>query len=254
MTLRFALIGEDLSRSPSKAIHTYVFEKLGFSADYELLPVRRDEAKKKIPNLLAELDGLNVTTPYKEDVAMMLVESGCLSEEARKAMSVNTICRGKGYSTDYVAVKRVLERLQRKVGQSCLLVGAGGAARAASVALGELGFTVEVLNRSEHRAKRLVDDMRALGFDFFMWDGERDADLVVNAIPPEPQLKFRPKAYLDFSYLRRAEMGSEINVGGDEILVLQALEADAIWFGDEVRNVDEKEVLEVARQFIWKGD
>ncbi|MGC8601871.1 MAG: shikimate dehydrogenase family protein [Thermoprotei archaeon] len=251
MTLHFALIGEDLFRSPSKVIHEFVFKRLGLDADYELLPVRREEADVMIPQLMSQLDGLNVTSPYKEEVARLLSSRGCLSDEARKAFSVNTIWGGRGYSTDYVAVKKILRRLADTLGETCLLIGAGGAARAASLALGELGLKVYVLNRSQQRALSLVNDMRALGFDFFPWNGVR-ADLVVNAVPPEPKLDFTPMAYVDFSYLRRANRGSHVNVGGDEILVVQALEADAIWFGDEVREVSEQEVLEVARQFIWR--
>ncbi|WP_449462522.1 shikimate dehydrogenase [Tardisphaera miroshnichenkoae] len=257
MALRFGLVGEDLSRSPSRAIHRYVFQKIGVDADYDLFQIKRDEAKERIPGLLAKLYGLNVTMPYKEEVASLLYANGSLSDEAMKAFSVNTVQRlkdhVKGYNTDYVAVKRILKRLSLGVGNRCLLIGAGGAARAAALALGELGFRVSVVNRSQERAQHLVEHMRRLGFDFNVFTEFNGEELVVNAVPPEPRLGFRPKAYVDFSYTRPAELGSQVNVGGDEILVAQALEADSIWLGSDVEAISEEEVLDVVRQFLWKG-
>ncbi len=253
MTLRFGLVGEDLSRSPSKAIHGYVFERLGLDADYGLFQVSREEAKDKIPELLQKLDGLNVTMPYKEEVASLLYAKGSLSDEAMRAFSVNTVWRHRGYNTDYVAIKRILQRLSLRPGSRCLLIGAGGAARAAALALGELGFRVSVINRSAERAQRLVEHMRELGFDFRAFKAFDGEEIVVNAAPPEPSLGFRPRAYVDFSYVRPARLGRQVNVGGDEILVAQALEADSIWLGSEVKKVSEEEVLSVVRQFLWKG-
>ena len=70
---RFGLIGEKLSHSLSPQIHEYIFDALGLRGSYELFPVPKD----KIPYVghgmkLFNIQGLNVTIPYKEDIITQL--------------------------------------------------------------------------------------------------------------------------------------------------------------------------------------
>jgi len=108
--------------------------------------------------------GLNVTIPYKERVIPFL---DCLAGEAQVMEAVNTIVNegGKliGYNTDGVGLYRSLERKGVGVeGERVLLLGAGGAAKAAVWALAKKGVaSVLIVNRTRERGENLAHWARA---------------------------------------------------------------------------------------------
>ena len=98
---RYALLGERLGHSYSVPIHQAIFRALGLEADYRLLEIPRGELGMRFPALCRELDGMNVTIPYKEEV-MPLLDG--VDDFARQVGAVNTVlCRdgaSRGYNTD----------------------------------------------------------------------------------------------------------------------------------------------------------
>ena len=89
---RYALLGERLGHSYSVPIHQAIFRVLGLEADYRLLEIPRGELGARFPALCRELDGMNVTIPYKEEV-MPLLDG--VDDFARQVGAVNTVlCRG----------------------------------------------------------------------------------------------------------------------------------------------------------------
>lgn len=108
---RYALLGERLGHSYSVPIHQAIFRVLGLQADYRLLEIPRGELGARFPALCRELDGMNVTIPYKEEV-MPLLDG--VDDFARQVGAVNTVlCRGgasRGYNTDVAGFMAMLER------------------------------------------------------------------------------------------------------------------------------------------------
>jgi shikimate dehydrogenase len=154
------LLGDPVAHSLSPALHNAAFSAAGIDAHYEARLVSLDDLPRAVAALRAsDCMGANVTAPHKASVVPMLDE---LSGEARVLGAVNTITNQQGWlvggNTDAAGLARWM-RLSAidPSGQPALVLGAGGAARAAVWALADLGATaVVVLNRTVERAQDLV--------------------------------------------------------------------------------------------------
>jgi shikimate dehydrogenase len=140
---RFAVVGDPIGHSKSPLMHGAALRALGLPHTYEAIRASAEE----LPGVLAKvregaLDGLNVTVPHKERV-MALVDE--LDASARVAGAANTIVRLAGgrlaaHNTDAPALAAEITRLRGgahwPAGGRALVLGSGGAARAAIAALG----------------------------------------------------------------------------------------------------------------------
>lgn len=258
----FGLIGYPLNYTLSPLIHGYVFRRLNIDAAY--VPFRL--TSKRLPHFVEfsrdSLDGFNVTIPHKVAVARLIDE---LSDEARTISSVNTVInRGQrliGYNTDYLAIRDSL--LARGYGgEEALLIGAGGAARAAVLALSRLNCrAIRILNRTRERAMELCKLANGLGLDCSVVEPGGDYGkpyLLINATPISNEnywsLSIRGlgvSLILDMAYEATGDtelvrVGRELGlsvIDGIEILVRQALEADKLWLG-EFSEPNPNEVIE----------
>jgi len=188
------LFGHPVAHSLSPTLHNAAFGALGIDAHYEA----RDVAPG---DLLAAVDalrepacfGANVTAPHKQAILALL---DGVSDEVRVLGAVNTIVNRDGHLSGDNTDARGLARWMTEVGiapggQSTLILGAGGAARATVWALASLEASrIHVLNRTTDRAARLVEDLAAqLPGRALSWgpldEAAREADepwgIVVNA-------------------------------------------------------------------------
>jgi shikimate dehydrogenase len=163
------LIGANIMRSLSPALHADAFTAAGIDGYYHLMDLDRLPGRR-LEGLLAAAKtagfaGLNVTFPCKQAVIPLLDE---LSSEARQIGAVNTVTitphgRTTGYNTDCSGFRRNFEEGLGRAsvdGKAALLVGAGGAGRAVAFALAELGAaTVLVHDVDAAQAASLVADL-----------------------------------------------------------------------------------------------
>ncbi len=159
MTLRFALLGDPVGHSISPAMLRAAFEVLGLDAEYVARRTTPDEVEPVMRS--GDLAGGNVTLPHKLRAARALVRP---SAAVRATGACNCWWRGSdgelaGDNTDVGGLRIAFSRLGfRPRGARVLLLGAGGAARAAVHALLEDGASsVEILNRTPARARELRD-------------------------------------------------------------------------------------------------
>jgi shikimate dehydrogenase len=149
-----------VSHSLSPRLHNAAFAELGLDYVYVPLPVDAAEVGAAVKGLAAlGFRGANVTIPHKGAVIPYLDE---LSDDARLAEAVNTIVvdedRLRGYNTDVEGVRSALVSVagESLKGGPALILGAGGAARAAALALARLGCPLTVVNRTPAAAERLA--------------------------------------------------------------------------------------------------
>jgi len=157
----YGVIGDPIGHSLSPLLHNTAFRAREFDAVFVPFLVRN------LREFLGSMEGfgvagLSVTIPHKEAVLRSLDDCDPL---AAKIGAVNTVVvrgggRLYGYNTDYVGVLRSLEQRMRLAGSRVLLVGAGGAARAAAFALAQAGSIVCLCARRPERARALA---RAVG-------------------------------------------------------------------------------------------
>lgn len=248
------LLGDPVGHSLSPVMQNAAFRACGFDWQYELLETPHAQLGETVARLRkADCAGANVTVPHKEAVLEFIDD---LSEQARKIGAVNTIVNrdGKllGENTDvYGLVQALREASVELSGIRAVVLGAGGAARAATFALAENGASsITVMNRTEGRARKLASDLRDfypnLNVDVGAIAAFATADLIVNATsvgmsPNENESPMRwsfPRgvAAIDLVYrplqtrfLREAERAGARPIGGVSMLVHQGAVAFQLW-------------------------
>jgi shikimate dehydrogenase len=162
---RAGIIGWPVSHSLSPILHGYWLKEYGIDGDYQRLPARPEEFEAAVARLREEgFAGVNVTVPHKE-AAFKLAAARDKASDVCRATNLLLFAGGKveGRNTDHVGLKLSLEENLTKDAleqKTVVLLGAGGAARAALLALDELGVAqIHILNRHQARADALAHDM-----------------------------------------------------------------------------------------------
>ena len=135
--MRLVVLGDPVDHSLSPTIHRAALDALGIPGSYEARRVDGDGMSAAVDQLrIGTLDGANVTMPHKR-VAFDL--SDRLEPTARRAGAVNTLVRVDreviGYNTDVAGVRTVWEWSGLAAAGPILVLGAGGAAAAAVLAM-----------------------------------------------------------------------------------------------------------------------
>ena len=147
----FGLIGYPLSYSFSKKYFTEKFAAEGIKdCKYELFPIHKiDELPDLIKNY-HDLEGLNVTVPYKQLVLQSLSHSDI--PEGLNACNCIKIEKNKliGYNTDVIGFEKTLFRLLAGHHSKALILGNGGAAAAVQFVLRKLNIDFKTVSRSLH--------------------------------------------------------------------------------------------------------
>ena len=137
---RYGIIGKPLGHSYSERYFTELFAREGIDAQYKPYPIDHIE---EVRELLKQLDGFNVTYPYKETILPYLNEIDSIAQEIG---AVNVVCHGKGYNTDWIGFRDSLAPLVHS-GEKALLLGTGGVSKAIQYALKEMGVEWTVVSR-----------------------------------------------------------------------------------------------------------
>lgn len=150
---RFGVIGKPILHSKSPLIFDWFFKCQNIEASYVRFASRNIESAVNFCKELG-LSGFNVTAPYKE---LIIKHIDCLDPVAGKIGSVNTVIvdgsKLKGYNTDYLGV---LNSLPNVKDVKCLVIGAGGAARAACYGLDSAGANITITNRTRQKAESIA--------------------------------------------------------------------------------------------------
>ena len=154
------LIGHPVEHSMSPVLHHTLADILGHEIAYVPFDVKRDLQSAVKGAFELNIQGMNVTVPYKQDVIAYLTDIDPL---AGKIGVVNTLVRCeegyKGYNTDMPGLKRAMENDGVVIaGGNFYLIGAGGVARAVLLMLLENGAKcIHILNRSVDKAGVLAE-------------------------------------------------------------------------------------------------
>jgi len=175
------VIGWPVDHSRSPRMHNAAFAELGMDWAYVAMPVAPERLEAALRGIAAlGFAGVNVTIPHKQAAAGICDE---LSAAASSAGSVNTVLVGgdgllRGETTDGRGMLDAIGELP--AGGGALVLGAGGAARAAAAALRDAGVRVAIAARREDAAQELA---RELEVEAAPWPPPAAAALVVNATP-----------------------------------------------------------------------
>ena len=264
-SLRTGLIGANIQRSRSPAIHTTEARCLGLNLRYELLDL--DETEGGIASLSSVLEavkmcgflGVNVTFPAKQAIIPLLDE---LSDDAAVLGACNTVAlhggRAVGHNTDWRGFSESFRRsLPDARFDRVILLGAGGGASAVAYALIKMGaHRIAVHARRREQAEAFADrfNKRIGGSRVIaakkLEDEVDNSDGIVNCTPvgmtgytgePFPEHLLKPDLWVsDLVYvplrtrlLRAASMRGCKTLEGGGMVVFQAAEAFRIFTGIE---------------------
>lgn len=249
-TRLYGVVGSPLGHTLSPAMQNAAFEEVGLNAVY--LAFETKEIRGCLAGVRAlGIKGLSVTIPHKSSVIPFLDRVDGLAE---KIGAVNTIVnnRGKmiGYNTDAMGAFKALEEKTDISGKTCLIIGAGGAARAIGYILKENGADIVIGNRTPERGKALAE---ALGCPFLSLDKleNSEADILIQTTPvgmapltdqsPVPEKVFKKgMVVMDIIYhpletrlLSIAREKGCLTIGGLGMFVHQGAEQFRLWTGLE---------------------
>ena len=161
--IRLGIFGWPVAHSKSPQMHESAASALGIELRYERFEVAPDELADAVERKHeAGIDGYNLTVPHKEAIMALIDE---VAPAARAIGAVNTVVRvdGRyiGHNTDAPGLVRSLEEAGVQVGDArVVVVGAGGAARAAVVGLANAGASeITVLSRRPEQSEALVSSL-----------------------------------------------------------------------------------------------
>ena len=155
-TALYGVIGNPVRHSLSPILHNAAFSATSLNAVY--LAFETGDIEECIKGIRAlGIKGASITIPFKTTVMPFLDEIDPL---AKRIGAVNTIVndsgRLKGYNTDALGALKALEENVKLAGMTCLIIGAGGAARAIGFMLKEQDVAVSIVNRSRKRGEALA--------------------------------------------------------------------------------------------------
>ena len=244
----FGLIGDPVGHSVSPPMHEAAYDELGMDARYVTFEPSAEALGTALDGAGAlGIRGLNVTIPFKEHV-LPHVDPDPLAERIGAVNTIDFSGEPTGHNTDAAGVTRALGHHEVDLSGTAVVVGAGGAGRAASFALADEGMDVRIANRTVSRAESLADDVpgaTSQGLE----DLESllaDADVLINATSvgmeapdqtPVPRDALHGDlAVLDAVYepletrlLREAAAVGATTVDGAWMLLFQGVEAFERW-------------------------
>ncbi len=242
----FGVIASPVAHSMSPPLHNRAFQSRRWNAVYLPFLVAPErltdffEVARALP-----VQGFSVTIPHKQRVIRRLEGVDAL---AKRIGAVNTVYRKRGKlfgtNTDVAGVTAPLEKRMRLRGSQVLVVGAGGAARAAAFALADKGAKVALTGRSFDKVRRLA---RAAGAEAVAWDKlpGRGFDALVQTTPvgmhPHVEGNLFPQEIpaevvfdmvynpLETALIRQARESGKETIPGLEMFLEQAAAQFEIW-------------------------
>lgn len=238
----YGLIGYPLGHSFSKQYFTQKFETEGLEdCSFELFPLERIDIFPELLRSQPLLHGLAVTIPYKESV-MQYLQS--VSDEAQKIGAVNCIeflPEGlKGHNTDVVGFERSFVPLLRPHHTKALVLGTGGASKAAQYVLKKLAVPYLLVSRNAGEGLvtyEMINEQLLEEYTVVINCSPVGMSPNENAAPQIPYEFIGPYHYLfdlvykpdETKFLTEGKSRGAIIKNGHEMLVLQAEENWKIW-------------------------
>jgi shikimate dehydrogenase len=254
----YGILAHPAGQSLSPAMHNAGFNELGLDAKYQyfdVAPTGLADFIKKVRN--ENIKGLSISKPHKETIMELL---DTVDDVATTIGAVNTVVNRNGdlhgTNVDWIGVQEAIKEVSLIEGKRCLILGAGGASRAAVFALQKNNAAkVVILNRTVEHAKELAEefDCEYGSLEDF---GKHEPEIVIQAtsagmnkpegveiIPGELLSQSMVVMELITKILRDAKgVGAKI-ITGDRMLLHQGFAAFEIWTGQKApREAMEKAV------------
>lgn len=240
---KYGLIGRNISYSFSENYFKNKFSTEGITdAQYLNFDIQQISDLKDIISKNANLKGLNVTIPYKEEVIPYL---DSIDKKAKKIGAVNTIKitkkgKLKGYNTDYFGFNKSIKPFLEKHHKKALILGTGGASKAIKYGLKKLHVDFKTVSRTKSAKNLTYSDLNQ--------DLMENHTIIINCSPvgtypnigecPDIPYNFIHENHLLYDlvynpeetlFMKRGKLQGAKTCNGYKMLVLQAEKSWEIW-------------------------
>ena len=247
---KYLVIGNPITHSLSPELHNYWLRENNINGIYNKEQLDKNDLKKFFLKIKKkEINGANITVPFKKDVISYVDQ---LSLEAEKTQSVNTVYLKKdkiiGHNTDIDGFKLAIKDANYDVeGKKVLILGAGGVVPSVIFALYKMKvLNVTISNRTKTKAenlKTLFNDLKIID-----WGEVSGFDMIINAT--SIGLKKEDKLNLDFSKFQSTEFFYDVIYNPKETNFLR----DGKSLGKKTENGKKMFIYQAAKSFkIWHG-
>jgi len=242
--VRLVVLGYPVGHSFSPAVHESALTAAGISGTYEACEVDDHGMVRAVSDVrVGVLDGANVTMPHKQ-VALALSDRAHVT--ARRAGAANTLVREGddvvAYNTDIDGIRTAWQDAGLPDGDAVLILGSGGAAGAALLALE--GHDLVVSARNAAMAHKLIA-ATGVAARVLPWGSGLDDSVLVNATPIGMQLEEHQHSattgsvgVFDMAYgqgptplVRHAMARGLPYADGEDMLIAQAAISFEMWTG-----------------------
>lgn len=241
----YGLLGYPLVHSFSQNYFNQKFESENIDAEYINFEIPDIGMLMEVVAENENLDGLNVTIPYKEQVIPFLDE---IDPAAKEVGAVNVIkfirdkdgLRLKGYNSDIIGFTDSIKSLLKPHHQSALVLGTGGAAKAVSYSLRKLGLDVQLVSRRKSANTLVYEELTK--------NDLKTHKVIVNTTPlgmypnvdicPDIPYRYLTPQHLCYDliynpdetlFLKNSRLAGAQVKNGLEMLLLQAFASYSIW-------------------------
>ena len=180
---KYFVIGNPIEHSLSPKLHNYWLNQNKIEAVYDKKLITKNDLKSICDEIRKDnINGLNVTVPFKKDIIPFLDQ---LSEEAEKTQSVNTVYmknnRIIGHNTDIEGFELNIKKTKFDVTEKKIfIIGAGGVVPSLIFALKRMkASNIIISNRTKQNAENLKNLFKDL--TIADWGTVPDFDMVINA-------------------------------------------------------------------------
>ncbi len=247
---KYLVIGNPIEHSLSPILHSYWIKKNNLNAIYDKKKMESEDLENFISKIKKkEIDGANVTVPFKKEVIPYLDE---LTLEARNTQSVNTIYLDKdkivGHNTDIRGFEMAIQDVnydpkQKKV----FIIGAGGVVPSIVYALYKMEVSkIYICNRTKKKAQDLKNLFQ--GLTVLDWGELPDFDMIINAT--SVGLNNSESINLDFSKINAGKFFYDVIYNPNETNFLKTGKQ----LGNKIENGKKMFIYQASESFkVWHG-
>lgn len=231
---KFGIIGYPLGHSKSPAAFGAAYHG---KWPFDLIEGKDFEALWGL--FLKEYKAVNITAPYKE---LAYAKSDIITPEVEMIHATNLVIKTaegiKAFNSDFRGVKQCILNAGFKAGDTALIVGAGGAGKAAAAAAKDLGLRTAITNRTLRKAEAMAEFM---GLELLPFNESQSVDLLIYTVPGpiDGVERFSGRAVLEACYANPTftkaglEAKGSVYIDGKEWHYQQAVAGYGLMTGEE---------------------
>ena len=254
---QFGVIGYPIEHSLSPILHQEIYNQLDISASYD----RNEVSINQLDHFVNtnKLNGFNVTIPHKQTIIPFLKS---LDPSAKTIGAVNCVYKSKGYNTDWIGFLKTISNNDLSINnKSCVIIGAGGVARAIAYGLIRKGIkSISIKNRTIKSKQKILEWIDSLHPTNNL---NENPNIIINCTPlgmwPKinsmPDIEINNQSTLIETVYNPLETkwlkyGKEIGaktISGLDMFIWQGIASIELWLGEKI---SEKIELEKVKKVL----